>query len=124
MYYQILELQSFDAAQNKDHKCNEMHNKILCYYHDFHRPIIQSYLNLYFSTFELVALVDRRVSMCSCREVTGVGTGPQPSLSHTGTADAAGDCVLLCPYLPWTMTPLPSSGCGHSLLIYMTKMIL
>lgn len=33
---------SFDAAQNKDHKCNEMHNKILCYYHDIHRPVIRS----------------------------------------------------------------------------------
>lgn len=59
-------------------------------------------------------------SLCSCRKVTGTGTEPQSSVSHTGTADAADRPALPWPDLPWHMTPLTPAGSGDT---HITKMI-
>lgn len=78
----------------------------------------------HFSIFELSSLIGVMFSLCSCRKVTGVGTEPQPPVSHPGTAESADHCALFCPSLPWHMTSLPSSGSGHTLLSHIIKRIL
>lgn len=59
------------------------------------------------------------VSLCPCREVTGVGAELQSSVSHTGTADAA-----VHPALPWSARPHdPTHPCWirRHLLAHITK---
>lgn len=92
--------------------------------YDVETVITHSTLIFHFSVSELLSLIGVMVSLCSCREVTGVGTEPQPLVSHPGTADSADHCALFCPSLPWHMTSLPSSGSGHTLLNHITELFI